>query len=68
MSLPFGAPIPFGFISCAEAGWPEVTMGEEVEAKAPTWLKRYLAAKRTVEVRVRLARIKLDFSEYIRFD
>jgi hypothetical protein len=30
--LPFGAPMPFGFISCAEAGWPEVTFGEQVHA------------------------------------
>lgn len=49
MQLPFGAPMPFGFISCAEAGWPDVAFGEQVEELAPGWLKKYLAAKRLVE-------------------
>jgi len=42
--------IPFAFISAAEAGWPEVKYGENVEAAAPDWLKRYLVAKRNVEL------------------
>ena len=38
------------FVSAAEAGWPEVRFGDFVDRNlAPGWLKRYLAAKRTVE-------------------
>ena len=44
-----GEPIPIAFVSCAEAGWPDVTFGKQVEASAPDWLKRYLVAKRAVE-------------------
>jgi len=44
-----GAPIPMVFMSAAEAGWPEVSLGEQVEAVSPDWLKRYLVAKRAVE-------------------
>jgi len=44
------APVPFTFVSAAEAGWPEVRFGEFIEANlAPEWLQRYLAAKRAVE-------------------
>jgi len=43
-------PRTFVFTSCAEAGWPDVSMGDTVEENfAPEWLKRYLAAKRAVE-------------------
>ena len=45
-------PIPFVFISAAEAGWPEMRGGRMVEACAPHWLKRYLAAKRAVEAAI----------------
>mmetsp|Transcript_9879 Transcript_9879/g.14864 ORF Transcript_9879/g.14864 Transcript_9879/m.14864 type:complete len:315 (-) Transcript_9879:145-1089(-) len=46
----FGAKtIPFAFVSAAEAGWPDVQYGPQVEASAPDWLKRYLIAKRNVE-------------------
>ena len=42
--------LPFIFISAAEAGWPNVGGGKQVENYlAPDWLKRYLAAKRAVE-------------------
>ena len=44
-----GRPMPFAFVSCAEAGWPDVPLGEQVEAVSPEWLKKYLAAKRAVE-------------------
>lgn len=40
---------PFVFVSCAEAGWPDVRFGATVESAAPDWLQRYLAAKRAVE-------------------
>lgn len=39
----------FAFVSCAEAGWPDVALGPTVEKASPDWLKRYLAAKRAVE-------------------
>ena len=39
----------FAFVSCAEAGWPDVPLGKTVEAVSPDWLKRYLVAKRAVE-------------------
>lgn len=43
-------PLPFCFASCAEAGWPDMPGGPQIERYlAPEWLKRYLAAKRTVE-------------------
>lgn len=43
-------PTPFAFISCAEAGWPDVQFGDVVESRlAPEWLRRYLKAKRAVE-------------------
>lgn len=52
-ALPFAnkAPQPatFAFVSCAEAGWPDVKFGTTVEGLAPDGLKRYLAAKRAVE-------------------
>jgi hypothetical protein len=42
--------MPLCFVSCAEAGWPDVTMGDFVEEKlAPEWLQKYLKAKRAVE-------------------
>ncbi len=41
---------PFVFTSAAEAGWPDVTGGAQIEEfLAPEWLKRYLVAKRAVE-------------------
>lgn len=56
-SMPFGLgqskPIPVCFVSCAEAGWPDVAGGSFVEEKlAPDWLRRYLIAKRAVESRL----------------
>lgn len=48
--LPFSPPTPVLFVSAAEAGWPEVSLGPEVENNlAPAWLKEYLVAKRAVE-------------------
>merc|ERR1712176_1221659 len=42
-----GKKTPLAFVSCAEAGWPDVALGDFVEDKlAPTWLKKYLVAKR----------------------
>jgi len=49
---PLGTPMPMAFISCAEAGWPDVQFGEQVEEASPDWLKRYLAAKRSVEAKL----------------
>merc|ERR1712232_1238217 len=44
---------PLCFVSAAEAGWPDVTLGPEVEENlAPAWLKKYLIAKRAVEARL----------------
>lgn len=44
---------PVAFVSAAEAGWPEVTLGATVEKQlAPEWLKKYLVAKRAVEKRL----------------
>jgi hypothetical protein len=41
---------PFVFTSAAEAGWPDMPGGAQVEQYlAPEWMKRYLAAKRQVE-------------------
>jgi nucleoside-diphosphate-sugar epimerase len=43
-------PLPFCFTSAAEAGWPEVLGGPQIEKfLAPEWLRRYLSAKRAVE-------------------
>ena len=48
-----GSKMPLAFVSCAEAGWPDVTGGDFVETKlAPAWLKKYLVAKRAVEARL----------------
>ena len=48
-----GTKTPLAFVSCAEAGWPDVQFGEFVEEKlAPDWLKKYLVAKRAVEARL----------------
>merc|ERR1740138_1409609 len=44
-----GNKAPIAFVSCAEAGWPDVQFGPEVDAAAPEWLQRYLVAKRAVE-------------------
>jgi nucleoside-diphosphate-sugar epimerase len=42
--------LPFIFTSAAEAGWPDVPGGPQIEQYlAPEWLRRYLAAKRAVE-------------------
>ena len=44
---------PFVFTSAAEAGWPDVVGGPQIEKiLAPEWLRRYLAAKRAVESRL----------------
>lgn len=43
---------PLCFTSAAEAGWPEVTGGDFMDRIAPDFLKRYLAAKRTVEAKL----------------
>ena len=41
---------PFIFASAAEAGWPGMAGGAQIEKfLAPEWLKRYLIAKRAVE-------------------
>mmetsp|Transcript_34137 Transcript_34137/g.80345 ORF Transcript_34137/g.80345 Transcript_34137/m.80345 type:complete len:348 (-) Transcript_34137:155-1198(-) len=41
---------PFVFTSAAEAGWPDVPGGRQIEEfLAPEWLRRYLVAKRAVE-------------------
>jgi hypothetical protein len=46
-------PLPFVFISAAEAGWPDVAGGAQIETYlAPDWLKRYLVAKRKVEAKL----------------
>lgn len=50
---------PVCFVSCAEAGWPDVALGDVVEEKlAPAWLKQYLKAKRAVEDKLREAQSK----------
>lgn len=51
--MPMAAPTPFAFVSAAEAGWPEVPLGDKVDEIAPEWLKRYLKAKRTVEAELK---------------
>lgn len=44
---------PFVFSSAAEAGWPDVPGGQQIEkVLAPDWLKRYLKAKREVEAKL----------------
>lgn len=43
---------PLCFVSAAEAGWPEVALGPDVEKVAPEWLVKYLSAKRAVEARL----------------
>lgn len=45
-------PIPVIFVSAAEAGWPDVSFGDQVEKIAPEWLRRYLVAKRAVEAKI----------------
>jgi nucleoside-diphosphate-sugar epimerase len=43
-------PLPFCFTSAAEAGWPNMPGGPQIEKYlAPEWLRRYLVAKRVVE-------------------
>jgi len=50
---PEPAPTPVLFVSAAEAGWPDVSLGPEVETNlAPDWLKEYLKAKRAVEAKI----------------
>jgi nucleoside-diphosphate-sugar epimerase len=48
-----GGRTPFVFISAAEAGWADegapMPGGSFVESWSPQWLRRYLAAKRSVE-------------------
>jgi len=44
---------PFIFISAAEAGWPDVPGGPQIEnLLAPGWLRRYMMAKRAVETKL----------------
>lgn len=44
---------PYVFVSAAEAGWPGQTCGSFIERfVAPSFLKRYLIAKRAVEARL----------------
>jgi len=43
---------PLCFVSCAEAGWPDVPFGNTMDNIAPVWLQRYLLAKRSVESRL----------------
>lgn len=52
IKLPFSPPTPVLFVSAAEAGWPEVALGDAVENVAPQWLKEYLVAKRAVEAKL----------------
>jgi nucleoside-diphosphate-sugar epimerase len=42
-------PIPFCFTSAAEAGWPDVLGGKQIESIMPEFIKRYMIAKRAVE-------------------
>lgn len=49
LSSLLGSKTPIAFVSCAEAGWPDVPFGPQVDESAPDWLKRYLVAKRAVE-------------------
>jgi nucleoside-diphosphate-sugar epimerase len=51
--LPGSRRTPLCFVSAAEAGWPEVALGDRVEELAPGWLKSYLGAKRAVEAELR---------------
>lgn len=45
-------PLPFVFVSAAEAGWSEVPGGGIAERLSPGWFRRYLSAKRAVEGRL----------------
>lgn len=55
-----GRPIPFVFISAAEAGWPDMAGGSFIENYvAPEWLRRYLVAKRSVEDRLLSAAVTI---------
>lgn len=52
-AIPNGRDFPFVFTSAAEAGWPDMPGGSQVEKfLAPEWLKRYLVAKRAVEAKL----------------
>jgi nucleoside-diphosphate-sugar epimerase len=44
--------LPFCFTSAAEAGWPEVTGGKEIEMIMPDFIHRYMVAKRAVEAKL----------------
>jgi len=44
--------MPFCFTSAAEAGWPDMAGGGFIESVMPEFIKRYLAAKRTVEAKL----------------
>eukprot|EP00980_Cylindrotheca_fusiformis_P000890 scaffold233_cov81-Cylindrotheca_fusiformis.AAC.10 len=51
-----GQKTPLAFVSCAEAGWPDVKFGDFIEEKlAPEWLRKYLLAKRVVEDRLAIS-------------
>jgi len=54
-----GKRIPIAFVSCAEAGWPDVQFGDAAERAAPEWLKQYLIAKRAVEAELNASTDKL---------
>ena len=56
LRLPGSGRTPVAFVSCAEAGWPDVKFGEAVEKSSPDWLKRYLVAKRAVEEKLTLSK------------
>lgn len=45
-------PFPFCFTSAAEAGWPEVAGGPLIESIMPEFIKRYMKAKRAVELKL----------------
>ena len=47
-----GEDFSFCFTSAAEAGWPDVPLGDVIEGVAPDFLKRYLVAKRAVEAKL----------------
>lgn len=49
-----GKDFPFVFTSAAEAGWPDMAGGPQIEQYlAPDWMKRYLQAKRSVEAKLK---------------
>jgi NAD dependent epimerase/dehydratase family len=45
-------PLPFCFTSAAEAGWPQMTGGPQIERIMPEFIQRYMLAKRAVETKL----------------